>query len=437
MLLDRDRPGGRRSLVPSAAGRSLWLAAAWTGAGAAVVAAITAIVVVAVCWLPASAGAGNAGSAMRAGLLAFLAALHGGITVDGLPAAFVPLGMTVAVAAFCWRAGAGLANIADGLGEQRRTRLLWAGALQAVAFAASCGVAAHLATLGTSRVSSLAATLSGLVLFTVSGGLAFVCSSPLADDVADWIPRWVRTALRAAGAAVLVYLASGALLVAAALVVHHDRVEALSRQVGGGWSGAPILLLGVLAAPNAAIAGAAYLAGPGIALGSGSGVSLGSTVHGTLPAFPVLGAVPAGPATVPVWLLAGATPFLAGACAARVAGGGSPLWARLRIAGGAAGLLMAAWFVLGWQGGGGIGSGRLSAFGASPWQLGLAVAGAVGAVSVAAVGALAALAWWRARGAAGDGPPALAAVPADAADEGRAVEPDSADDDPGAGILAG
>src|SRR4051812_13584189 len=345
---------------------------------------------------------------MRAGLLAFLAALHGGITVDGLPAAFVPLGMTVAVAAFCWRAGAGLANIADGVGEQRRTRLLWAGALQAVAFAASCGVAAHLATLGTSRVSSLAATLSGLVLFTVSGGLAFVCSSPLADDVADWIPRWVRTALRAAGAAVLVYLASGALLVAAALVVHHDRVEALSRQVGGGWSGAPILLLGVLAAPNAAIAGAAYLAGPGFALGSGSGVSLGSAVHGTLPAFPVLGAVPSGPASSAAWLLVAATPIAAGLAVVRVARA-AETWAQRwsRVAGGVSGAAVLG-LVLAWLSGGAIGSGRLSAVGASPWRFGAAAAAGMAVVAAPALAGLALVGWWRAREA--DDPPVLRAT---------------------------
>lgn len=435
MPLDRDRPGARRGVVPP--GGSLWFTAAWTGAGTALVGAVCAIVVVAACWLPASGGAGSAGSAIHAGVLSFLAALHGGITVDGLPAAFVPLGMTIAVAALAWRAGAGLADAAAALGEHRRTRLLQVSALQAVAFAAACGSAAHFATLGTSRVSSLAATGAGLVLFAVSGGSAFVRASPLAQDIAARVPTWVGRALRAAGAAVLVYLAAGALLVAAALAVQHDRVEALSRQVGGGWSGAPILLLGVLAAPNAAVAGAAYLAGPGFALGSGSTVSFGSTVHATLPAFPVLGAVPSGPATLPVWLLSGATPLLAGACAARAVGGGQPWQAALRTAGAAAGLVTLGWFVLGWQGGGALGSGRLSAFGASPWQVGLAIGVAVGAVCSAALAAGAGLRWWRMRSTAQPDRPTLTALRADAVAATSADEPDCSDDDSGAGILAG
>jgi Family of unknown function (DUF6350) len=425
----RDGSAARRSLVPDAARRSLWLAAAWTGVGTAVVGAIVAIFVVAVLWLPASNGSGSAGSAIRAGLLTFLAALHGGITVDGLPAAFVPLGMTLALAAIAWRAGSGLAAAAEQLTERRSTALLRAGAIQTASFAVACGAAAHFATLGTSRVSALAASVAGLLVFAASGGVAFVRASALRELVSAWLPDWAGTAVRAAAAALTVYLAAGALLVAAALVLHHERVEALSREVGGGWSGVPILLLGVLAAPNAAVAGAAYLAGPGFALGSGSGVSLGSTVHGTLPAFPILGAVPSGPATVPVWLLAGATPFVAGACAARVAGAGATCgWrAALRNAAVAVVLVALAGFVLAWQGGGSIGSGRLSAFGASPWRVGLSVAGAVAVVATAAVGALALLGWWRRRAADEAGRPALTAVPADLdqSDTGDDAEADS------------
>jgi hypothetical protein len=281
-------------------------------------------------------------------------------------------------------------------------------------------------------VSALAASVAGLLVFAVSGGVAFVRASPLRELVCAWLPDWAGTAVRAAAAALAVYLAAGALLVAAALVLHHERVEALSREVGGGWSGVPILLLGVLAAPNAAVAGAAYLAGPGFALGSGSGVALGSTVHGTLPAFPILGAVPSGPATVPAWLLAGATPFVAGACAARVAGAGASCdWrAALRNTAIAAVLVALAGFALAWQGGGSIGSGRLSAFGASPWKVGLSVAGAVAVVATATVGALALLGWWRRRAVDEARRPALAAVPAD-------LDQSDTDDDGEADSLAG
>ena len=425
-----DESSTRRSVVPQAAGRSLWLAAAWTGVGAALVGAFMAIGAVAVCWLPASGVSGNAGSAIRAGVLTFLAALHGGITVDGLPSEFVPLGMTLLVGAIAWRAGSGLADAAADLGESDRVRLAQAAALQTSVFAVACAIAAHLATLGTSSVSALGAGLAGFVLFGCTAGIACVRSSPLRAELLDRLPSWLPVATRGAAAGIAVYLGVGALLVAGSLVMHHNRVELLSSQLGSGWSGVPVLLLGVLAAPNAAIAGASYLAGPGFAVGTGSGVTLASTVHGTLPDFPILGAVPSGPATTPAWLLVGAMPFVAGVCVARVVSRAPTLLLRLRDAALAAALAAMGGLVLAWQGGGAIGSGRLSAVGVSPWQFALAIGGALAVVATASLAALAALAWWRERRAADTALPLAASLASllSVVDRGKAVL--TRDDDP-------
>ncbi len=424
----RPASGARRSVVPEAAGRSLWLAAAWTGAGTALLGAVVAIAAVAVCWLPASGASGNAGSAIRAGVLTFLAALHGGITVDGVDAAFVPLGMTILVGLFAWRAGTGLADAAADLDERRPDVLVGAAALQASVFATVCGLAAHLGALGTSSVSVPSAVIAGFVLFAALGGTAFARSSALADEIAQRVPGWLAPALRGAAAGVTVYLGAGALLVAASLVLHHGEVSYISRQVGGGWSGAPVLLLGVLAAPNAVIAGAAYLAGPGFALGSGSGVSLGSAVHGTLPAFPVLGAVPSGPAGSAAWLLVAATPIGAGLAVVRVARSADTWPARWTRAGAAVVAAAALGAVLAWLGGGAIGSGRLSAVGASPWQFGGAAAAGMAVVAAPALAGLALVRWWRGRSVADAPAPraALAAVTAEAAptDDGDAESSD-------------
>lgn len=398
--VDSARPRGARpgAATEPSGSRSIRLTAAWTGAGAALVCAVIAIAAVAVCWLPAAGETGSARSALHAGVLTFLAALHGGITVDGLSTDFVPLGMTLLVAAVSWRAGAGLARAVDDVEDLSLRSLAGAAALQAGTFAAVCGVAAAFATLGTSSVSVLPAVVAGLVLFGASGGTAFVRATDLGTELGSRAPHWVGPSLRAAAAGVAVYLAAGAALVIGSLIVHHQQVEVLSRQVGGGWSGVPVLLLGVLAAPNAVVAAGSYLAGPGFALGAGSGVGLSSTVHGTVPAFALLGAVPDGPATTPVWLLAGATPIAAGLCMARVARGDAESWPlRLRNAAAGAAMAVVVGMVLTWQAGGAIGSGRLSAFGASPWQFGLALGAGLALVSGAALGALAGLAWWRSR----------------------------------------
>lgn len=373
----------RRSVVPSAAARSLWIASIWTGVGAALVAAVIAIVAVAICWLPAAGQAGSAGSAVRAGLITFLSATRGGVSVDGLDSAFLPLGLTLALAALAWRAGSGLADAADALDERDPARLARAAALQASAFAVACAALAAASPLGSSSVPPIGAFVGGLVLFAVTGGTAFVRETPLRETCAATVPEWLAPAARVVVAVLAVYLAAGALLVAGSLMVHHPEVERLSREVGGGWSGVPVLLLGLLAAPNAAIAGAAYLAGPGFSVGDGTHIALGSTPRGTLPSFPILAAIPHGPAGWVAWVLAVLTPLVAGAYAAALARRTADPWATLgRGALGAA----CGGLVLAWQGGGAIGSGRLHAVGASPWQLGLALGAGAGVAGALVLG---------------------------------------------------
>lgn len=388
----------RRSVVPHAAGRSLWLTAAWTGIGTAVVCAVVAIIAVAVLWLPTAASSGHSTSAIRAGLLTFLAALHGGITVDGTSAAFLPLGLTIIVGCIAWRAGGALADTAHELGETDPVRIAAAGLAQTACFASACLVGVPLATLGTSSAPLLGVGLAAVLLFALAAGAALVrAAAPVRTWVCGRIPDSVRLVLRPAAAAVLIYLAAGAALVAGSLIMHHGQAEALSSTVGGGWSGVPVLLLGILAAPNAVVAGAAYLSGPGFAVGAGTTASLFSTTHGTLPAFPVLAAMPDGSGSpVAAWVLGVAVVLGAGVAVTRLTQPFSPVRVRLRGCAGAALAAGAVMFLLAWQAGGGIGEGRLRTVGASPWQLGAAITLEIVVVSGAALALTAA---WRRWGA--------------------------------------
>ena len=385
---NRGTDSARRSVVPSSLReRSLWLPAVWTGLGAAVVCATVAIVAVAICWLPVSGPTGHTRSAISAGVLTFLAALHGGITVDGTVAAFLPLGMLALVAVVVARAGAGLADAAAAIGETDPARLALAAAAQAGTFTVACLVAVPVSTLGSSSAPFLGVAGAALVVFGVVGGGTFAWLSPLRATVVARLPRPLVPAARAAVVVLLWYLAAGALLVAAALVLHHGEVEAISRRVGGGWGGVPVLLLGLLAAPNAVIAGAAYLAGPGFAVGSGTTVSVFGVGHGTLPAFPLLGALPStGHVNPAVYALLALAPALAGTQLGRLAFRQDGWAGRLAVLAGGAGLAGIGMALLAWQGGGAIGAGGLAAVGASPWQAGLAVAGASLVVGAAALG---------------------------------------------------
>jgi hypothetical protein len=218
-----------------------------------------------------------------------------------------------------------------------------------------------------------------------------VRSSPLRDQFLDLVPSSARGIARAGAAAAAVYLGAGAVLTAVALVLHHSAAERLSVSVGGGLGGIPVLLLGVLAAPNAAIAGASYLAGPGFTLGADTHIWLFGSAHGVLPAFPILAAVPTGRPNPATFALAAVVPLIAGGIVARIAWRVDGLWRRLGSALVAALVAGAIMFVLGWQGGGAVGDGRLHTVGASPWQLGVAVAAAVAVVAV--VGVAVAAAW--------------------------------------------
>jgi hypothetical protein len=435
---DRDDDAARRSVVPQAAGRSLWLAAAWTGVGAAAVCATLAIVAVAICWLPVSGTSGHSRSAVRAGLLTFLAALHGGVTVDGVPAQFLPLGLTIIVGLTAWRAGNGLADAADSLGENDPVRLCVAGAAQVASFTIACLFAVPFAALGTSNVPFLGVAAAAIVLFALTGGVAFVRASPLAAELARRLPSLAGPGVRIAAAGLAVYLAMGALLVAGSAAVHAARIEALSREVGGGWGGVPVLLLGVLAAPNAVIAGVGYLAGPGFAVGAGTTVSPFTTAHGVVPAFPILGALPTGPGATPlVWYLVVGTPLIAGGCVARLACRAGSWAERCRdvVAGAAvAGLAMT---VLAWQGGGGIGTGRLHTVGAAPWLVGLVVAGQLAAVAGVLLAIAAAAAGLRSSRDERSGPHVVAADAGRVTTRLSAVATRRADDADEAGKLAG
>jgi hypothetical protein len=141
----------------------------------------------------------------------------------------------------------------------------------------------------------------------------------------------------------------------------------------------------VLAAPNAVIAGAAYLAGPGLAVG-GATASVTTTSHGVLPAFPLLGAMPTGHgANGLVWAMVVATVLAAGLVVARLAGQADGWRERLRDVVAATVAVGAIMFVLAWQGGGAIGGGGLKTVGASPWRVGLVTMLEVGIVALGAL----------------------------------------------------
>jgi hypothetical protein len=382
--------------IPASVRQSPWRTAAWTGTGAAIVGASLGVAVAVACWLPNAGPSGPPMSAIRAGTLAFLATQHGGIDLDGTRVGFVPLGMTAIVAIIVWRASVVLADVLERLRLTSRRDLAEAGTVQAGCYAATCAALAVLARLGTTSVPAIPVAAGATMLCGIITAASLAWTSIHRRWSAVSGPDYIRPGLRAAMGALCVYVGAGALLVAASLLAHAGQVSQLSRMVGGGVSGVPLLVVGVLCAPNAVIAAVSFLAGPGFAVGTGTSVTAFSASRGTLPAFPILGAIPSGriPSVLAVLLL-GSTLLAAGWVTARLAQGPATvdfgtLLSRIAVAAAGAGAAMAA---LGWLAGGALGLARLHAVGPSPWQLGIAVAGEIAIMALILIGGSALWGW--------------------------------------------
>jgi hypothetical protein len=390
-----SRPATRTSAARSPS--SLTLSALWTGGAAAAAGVLAGMITVAISWLPVSGPAGNSSSVLHAGLLTFLASLHGGVTVNGTAAAFLPLGLLLATGFLTWRAGAALADAASAAGEYRTRPLVRAAVVQAASFAACCLIAAWFADLGTSSVYSVKVVVAALLVFALSGGVALVRSSPLRAEVAARVPAWLPGAARDATAVLAAYAMSGALLVAGSLALHADRVRLLFTEIGGGWGSVPVLFLDLLAAPNAVIAAISYLLGPGFAAGAHTVADPMSGAAGPVPAFPLLGALPDGPASPFAWVLIALAPVVAVATVIKRVTRIPGTTARLVAVARAAGVVAVAGFVLAWQAGGGIGGGHLATVGPSPWLTGLAFGVEVLVAAAAGLGLQAAVQQLRGR----------------------------------------
>jgi hypothetical protein len=304
-------------------------------------------------WLVPGSDSSPASSAVKSGALLALAAAHGGIRLNGQQVTLVPLLVTGLLG---WL-----------IASQGRRAESWSSVVGLTAgYGIAAGLLAGWAGLGTTRAPGLPSALAGAGFVGVVSAVAY--GGPgLWDRLADRHRRIVR----AATGALCCYLGGGALLVAGSLLLHLSTAVALQRQVAPGLAGLPVALFGIGLAPNAALAGAGYLAGPGFAVGSHTQISVLASHHGALPAFPLLAAVPSGhPATALGLIAVAAVALLAGWLCVRLtrAEGGWP--SRLAdvvlaalLAGGSLALLTA-------LGSGGIGSGTLSSIGARWWAVG-------------------------------------------------------------------
>ena len=360
----------------------------------------------ALCYLPVAAviglartleGEGGLGGAAHAGLAGWLLGHGVPIGTSIGPLGLPPLLLTMLIV---WRLNRAGLHVTRAIGARRSGKI---GDTLLVAFGIALmysllGSVAALAVDGKgTEVAPARAAINFFVLGLIGALAGALRGTDALSVLARHTPGALRAGLRTGAMAALFVLAAGAAVTGLSVALGGgqaaDTISAYRTGVAGQ---AGITLLSLAYGANAAVWAAAYLLGPGFALGTGSAIRLTEVTAGPLPTLPLLAGLPAGPMGAAGAALL-AVPVVAGAAAGwlltlrlnRAGDQDGPPWSLVLggglLAGPAAGLLLAA---LCRASSGPLGDGRLATIGPDPWQVGLLATVMLG-VS-AAIGAAAA-----------------------------------------------
>jgi hypothetical protein len=231
------------------------------------------------------------------------------------------------------------------------------------------------------------------LLALTAGGLGGARALAPWSELAGLLPDRLRAVTAGAAGALTVLVAAGSLLAGISLALHLGEYRTVDQSLAPGAVGAVLLLIAQAAyVPNAVTWAISFMLGPGFAFGTGTVIAPTGSVLGSLPAFPMLAALPPGvrpavPAAASVAVLL--VPYLAGAFGGLLTTRAAPLLA-LEIAplwGFAGGVLTGGVIgVVAAVAGGPLGDGRLAAVGPSGWQVGVVAALEVGVAAAVTAG---------------------------------------------------
>ncbi|MCI0687009.1 MAG: DUF6350 family protein, partial [Sporichthyaceae bacterium] len=295
------KPGSAsaRTLLVTGASASVWAA----GAGI-LVGTVLAIAT----WAVGGASGADAVAAARFGALLWLLSQHAGIEVGAGYVGLVPLGLAALPLLLCLRV---LRTAMRGFAEREPSSAVllylsfvtgYAGlaAGAAVALGALGGAARPVwwqAGVGAAAVAALGGGLGAArFLAAPARALGVALARPVLDRATWLTPGRIVAVLGGSLAAVCTLVAGSSLLLALGLASGLDQLVDLSSALAGGQlkSGAPILVASVLLLPNAVLWAMAYALGPGFAVGVGTSVTPAAVELSTVPAVPVLAALPTG-----------------------------------------------------------------------------------------------------------------------------------------------
>jgi hypothetical protein len=373
---------------PSGSGRPLVVTGAIAAAAAAGTGLAALILLVLVGWIAAPhAGIGLTG-VLRTAAALWLVGHHVGFTLHGAGRiGMLPLGLVLLPGALLWRAGRWVVRSG---GVARLRHVGYAAVALAIPYALVSGALALASASPLVTPSVPQAVIAGFLLAFTAGGLGGARALAPWRQLAGLLSVRFRSVILGSTGALAILAVAGCVLAGASLVAHLSEFRSVNGALAPGLVGAILLLLAQLAyIPNAIIWAVSFTLGPGFAFGAGTVVAPTGSAIGSLPAFPMLAALPAGVhSALPAWLSVAvlALPYLAGAfggflmarAAPTVAVEAAPLWgfASGALAGCVTGALAA-------FAGGPLGDGRLSVVGPSGWQ--------VAAVAILEVGVAAAV----------------------------------------------
>ncbi|HEV7870967.1 MAG TPA: DUF6350 family protein [Modestobacter sp.] len=388
--LGQGRPGDRRGPA------SGWLAAATTLAVTVTGLLGLGLALVVVQTLDPDGGLPVGSSARLAGQL-WLLAQGAELELPSGPLRLAPLLLTAGVAWGLSRAAGSVVALRELSGAGEVGRVL---AVVVVVHAAVTAVLALAVRTPGASVDLLRAVLGAAVLAILAGGWGVLRDSGLSVEVADRFPGPGRALARAAVVGTLTLAAGCTAVIAVALVDDVAGAGRLITGLGGASAGAAGQVgLSVLLLPNAVAAVMGLAAGPGFLVGAGTSVSVGGVTLGSVPALPLMAALPDTQAVPLLAFLSQALPAIAGLVTGFVVGrrladaDGGALTAALWgvVAGVGVGVLAGLWVLVA---GGRLGDAGLAEVGAPALATGLAIAAQAGIAAVPA----AAVSRWRSRG---------------------------------------
>jgi hypothetical protein len=415
VVLDPDAPSRRETVKvpgprrpPDRSGRApLLVAAAFATLWAALLSYLPVFAVIGLA--RTLEGAGGLGGAASAGLAGWLLGHGVPIGTSIGPLSLPPLLLTLLAV---WRLNRAGLHVTRAIGARRsgspRAALLVAGTV-GLWYAGLGALAAVIVNRPGTEVSTSRAAFAFFCVGVLGALFGSLRSTEALGLVARRIPRVLRHGLRTGAVAALLILAAGAVCTGLSIAIGGGQAAEMIAAYRTGVAGqAGITLLSLAYGANAVVWAAAFLLGPGFALGAGSAVRLTEVSVGPLPTLPLLAGLPNGPAgaagaallAVPVLvgMVAGALmtrrlvrprPVRPGEPPAPVR---PPSWwlvlGAALLAGPTAGLILG---VLASISGGSLGDGRMSQIGPLAWQVAL-VATVVVTVS-ASIGAAAARAF--------------------------------------------